>query len=436
MTRPGKDDVLIVGAGLTGLSAAHHLGADRYLLVEREDRVGGLCRSIRDRGFTFDYTGHLLHMKRPEVRSLVFGLAGESSFSRIERRSGIYSHGAFTDYPFQVNTHGLPPPVVRECVMGFAETLQKPTPPSRSTSSFREWALATFGHGICDHFMLPYNRKLFCTDLDSLTADWVSWSIPKPSWADVVRGAQGTNRKSFGYNATFLYPVAGGIDHLPNAFVPSIRPPALGVSLVAIDPRERRASLSDGRSFRYSKLISTIPLPQLLRRIEGLPTEVAGASKRLRYVSVLNLNLGFDRPCLVPYQWIYFPEPEFPFYRVGVYSNLSAAAVPSGQSAFYVEISHLPTDSIDVEEMTTRSVAALRRIGLVPPDASLCRNRPVRIDGAYVIHDRDRQRLLPAIHETLRRRDILSTGRYGAWEYSAMEDAIWEGRLAAEWTRS
>jgi protoporphyrinogen oxidase len=320
--------------------------------------------------------------------------------------------------------------------MGFAETLQKPMPPSDSTLSFRAWALATFGRGICDHFMLPYNQKLFCSDLESMTADWVSWSIPKPSWVDVVRGAQGTNKKSFGYNATFLYPLSGGIDHVPNAFVPSIRPPALGVSLVAVDARDRCALLSDGRAIRYSKLISTIPLPQLLGRIEGLPADVAQSSKRLRHVSVLNLNFGFDRPCIVPYQWIYFPEPDFPFYRVGVYSNLSAAAVPSGRSAFYVEISHLPTDAIDVEELTARSIAAMRRIGLIPADASLCRNRPVHIEGAYVIHDRDRQCLLPMVHEILRSRDILSTGRYGAWEYSAMEDAIWEGRQAAEWARS
>ena len=435
MTRRGGE-VLIVGAGLAGLSAARCLGSEPYQLIEQEDRVGGLCRSIRDRGFTFDFTGHLLHMKRPEVRSLVFELMGESSFSQIARRSGVYSHGKYTDYPFQVNMHGLPTRVVRECVMGFVETLQRPTPPNDPTGTFHQWATATFGNGICDHFMLPYNRKVFCCDLDSMTADWVSWSIPKPSWADVVRGAQGSNRKAFGYNATFLYPLAGGIDHLPKAFLRLIRPPSLSTSLVSVDAEERVARLSDGRSVRYSRMISTIPLPQLIARVEGLPAEVAGAASRLRHVSVLNLNLGFDRPCDVTYQWIYFPEPEFPFYRVGIYSNLSAASVPSAQSAFYVEISHRPGAAVDVESLTKESIAALRRVGLIPADANLCRNRPVRIDSAYVIHDRDRQQWLPQIHEALRRLDILSTGRYGAWEYSAMEDAMWAGWQAAEWARS
>lgn len=427
--------VLIVGAGLAGLSAAYHLGRRPYVLVEREDRVGGLCRSIREAGFTFDYSGHLLHLKRPEVRTLVFALCGEDSFERIERRSGIYSHGTYTEYPFQVNTHGLPKPVIRECVMGFAETLQNPRAPGE-TASFRDWALATFGLGICNHFMIPYNRKLFRTELDAMTADWVSWSIPKPSWADVVRGAEGKNRKAFGYNPNFLYPVRGGIDHLPNAFVPHVRGPLLRTSLVRVDVAKRSAELSDGTILRYARLISTIPLPDLLERTTGMPADLVASSRQLRRVAVLNLNLGFDRPCSVPYQWIYFPEPEFPFYRVGVYSNLSRATVPAGQSAFYVEISHLPEAPVDADALTKTSVDALRRVGLVPRDAELRHARAVHIPCAYVIHDRERQAVLPRIQEELRGRGIFSTGRYGEWEYSAMEDAIWAGRVAAERARA
>ncbi|HSD10933.1 MAG TPA: FAD-dependent oxidoreductase, partial [Candidatus Binatia bacterium] len=347
----GQDVVLIVGAGLTGLSAAYFLGDRPYVLVEREQEVGGLCRSIREGGFTFDYTGHLLHMKRPEIRRLVFDLVGEPAFRKIDRRSGIYSHGTYTDYPFQVNTHGLPRAVIRECVMGFLETLQKPHN-SEEDASFHDWALATFGPGICEHFMLPYNRKLLCTDLHSVTADWVSWSIPKPAWEDVVRGAQGTNRRTFGYNPSFLYPRAGGIDHLPRAFLLHVRPPLLSTAVERIHARERRAALSSGETVRYSAMISTIPLPSLIERIEDASPELEAFGRSLRYVSVLNLNLGFDAPSPQPFHWVYFPEEEFPFYRVGIYSNLSPASVPRGASAFYVEISHLPGEALDVARLT------------------------------------------------------------------------------------
>ena len=424
------DPVLIVGAGLAGLSAAHALGERPYVLVERESEVGGLCRSIREHGFTFDYTGHLLHMKRPEIRELVFELLGEAAFRKIDRHSGIYSHGTYTEYPFQVNTHGLPRSVVRECVMGFLDTLQKPHPTAEG-ASFHDWALATFGAGICKHFMFPYNGKLFRTDLHAMTADWVSWSIPKPTWADVVRGAQGTNHRAFGYNPSFLYPAAGGIDHLPRAFLGRIRPPMLSTGVVAIRARRREAVLSNGETIRYSEMISTMPLPRLVETIDDASAELKAAAASLRHVAVLNLNIAFDAPSPQPHHWVYFPEEQFPFYRVGIYSNLCPATVPAGTSSFYVEISCLPGEQPDVDALTRASADALRRVGLVPSHARLSVSRAVHIPYAYVVHDERRPPALRTIADQLERRGIFSVGRYGAWEYSAMEDALWHGRQAA-----
>jgi protoporphyrinogen oxidase len=430
-----RDPVLIVGAGLAGLSAAYHLDGRPYVLIEAESSAGGLCRSVRAGGFTFDFTGHLLHIKRPEIRDLVHRLVGDEALLRIDRRSGVYSQGTFTDYPFQVNTHGLPKAVIRECLMGFADTLQAPADLGEAPS-FQRWALATFGQGICKHFMIPYNRKLFCTDLESMTADWVSWSIPKPTWGDVVRGAQGTTAKAFGYNPSFFYPAAGGIDHLPNAFAPHVNSLRLSTRVVRIRAAAREAEFSSGEVMRYSSMISTMPLPKLLEQIEDLPRELAEGGRRLRYVSVLNLNLGFDSPSPSPYHWVYLPEPQFPFYRVGVYSNLCAASVPPGNSAFYVEISHLPGRKIDLQGLVEPVVESLRQIGLISRTATLRETAAFDIPYAYVIHDRDRSALLPQALSYLERQRIHSVGRYGAWEYSAMEDALWQGRQAAERART
>jgi len=427
--RRSSDPVVIVGGGLTGLSAALALGNREYRLIERETEVGGLCRSYRSEGYTFDYTGHLLHMRRPEIRSLVYELAGEKSFVAIDRRSGVHSHGVITDYPFQVNTHGLPLPVVRECVMGFAETLQSRVDLG-DDPDFRSWALATFGEGICRHFMIPYNAKLFRTDLSTVSADWVSWSIPKPGWADVVRGALGRTTKAFGYNPSFLYPAGGGIDHLPRAFLPRLRNLTLSTAVVRIDAGRREVDLSNGERIRYSSLISTMPLPVLLECMTDAPAELREGARALRHVSVWNLNLGFSGPCPLPHHWLYFPEPEFPFYRVGVYSNLCPAAVPPGHSAFYVEISHRPGEK-PPRELERDVEAALRRVGLVPPDARRSAVKIFDIEHAYVIHDRHRRQFVPEATRHLERLGIISVGRYGSWEYSAMEDALWHGREAA-----
>jgi protoporphyrinogen oxidase len=424
-------DVLIVGAGLAGLAAAERLAGHRYSIVETEASIGGLCRSVRVGGFTFDYTGHLLHMKRPEIRDWVFDHVGRDRFLEIDRRSGVYSHGVVTEYPFQVNMHGLPKSVVRECVTGFAGALAEKTPPP-DDASFERWALATFGPGICRHFMIPYNEKLYRCDLRSMSADWVSWSIPKPTWTDVVAGALGRNTKRFGYNPTFFYPAAGGIDALPNAFAPRIRNVRLRTAVTAVDAERRIARLSTGETIEYRSMISTVPLPRLLGSISDLPAALADGARGLRHVSVLNLNLGFDAPCPMPHHWLYFAEPKFPFYRVGVYSNLCPASVPEGQSAFYVEISHRPDEAIDAGLLEPRVVEMLRNVGLIPASARVRARAAFDIPYGYVIHDWHRRSFLLEAHRFLERHGIFSVGRYGAWEYSAMEDAIWHGRTAAE----
>ncbi len=192
--------IVIVGAGLAGLSAAYHLSGVPYRLYEREWEVGGLCRSYRKDGFTFDYTGHLLHFRQAEIKALVEELLA-GKLQKHTRQSFIYSHRTYTEYPFQVNTFGLPPEVVRECLMGFIATLTHPTYPAAVNGrSFKQWILDNLGEGMAKHFMVPFNEKLWQVSLDELTSDWVSWLVPKPELKDVVNGALGIKDKAFGYN--------------------------------------------------------------------------------------------------------------------------------------------------------------------------------------------------------------------------------------------
>jgi protoporphyrinogen oxidase len=150
--------IVVLGAGLTGLSAASHLPANQTVVVEREAEVGGLCASRQVGDFVFDSTGHVLHLREPDNQELVQSLLPDA-FARFERKSRIYSSGVYTAYPFQANTHGLPAAAVRECVLGFLEAhrRQGQGPPP---SDFRQWLLNTFGEGIARHFMLPYNERV------------------------------------------------------------------------------------------------------------------------------------------------------------------------------------------------------------------------------------------------------------------------------------
>src|SRR6185436_930499 len=240
--------IAIVGAGLAGLSTAYHLDGLPYRLFEREREAGGLCRSYQVDGFTFDMTGHLLHFRQAEIKTLVESLLA-GRLERHVRRSFIYSYRTYTEYPFQVNTYGLPPEVVRDCLLGFIATLTQPPPSGASHDrSFKAWILDNLGEGFARHFMVPFNEKLWQVSLDELTSDWVSWLIPKPALKDVVNGALGIKDQAFGYNPTFLYPAQGGIDILPKAFLPSVLEPAYGAELIEVDTTRRRATFREGQN--------------------------------------------------------------------------------------------------------------------------------------------------------------------------------------------
>ncbi|MFQ5932852.1 MAG: protoporphyrinogen/coproporphyrinogen oxidase, partial [Nitrospiraceae bacterium] len=237
--------IVIVGAGLAGLSTALHLNGVPYRVFEKEKEAGGLCRSYQKDGFTFDVTGHLLHFRQAEIKTLVEGLL-RGQLEKHGRRSYIYSHRTYTEYPFQVNTYGLPPEVIRECLLGFIDTLTKPVRTASEDRSFKAWILENLGEGMAKHFMVPFNEKLWQVSLDELTSDWVSWLIPKPDLKDVVNGALGIKDKAFGYNPSFLYPAQGGIGVLPKAFLSGLGEIAYGSELVEVDTGRRRAVFQDG----------------------------------------------------------------------------------------------------------------------------------------------------------------------------------------------
>ena len=333
---------------------------------------------------------------------------------------------------------GLPPEVVRECLLGFIATLTHPSAPSSRPEdrSFKAWILEYLGKGMAKHFMVPFNEKLWQVSLDELTSDWVSWLVPKPDLKDVVNVALGIKDKAFGYNPSFLYPVQGGIGALPKAFLPAVGEITYGCELVEVDTGRRLATFQDGHREDYGTLISTVPIPELVRCCTDLPRAIREAAAGLRCVSVYNVNLGVARERVSDKHWIYFPEPEYPFYRVGFPMNFSPSLGRPGCSSLYVEVSHQPTEVTAPAVLLRQIREGLERAGIfrTEDDIIVADVRDIRY--AYVLYDKHRARVLPAIQEELERRDIYSIGRYGRWEHSSMEDAIAGGKKLAETIRT
>ncbi|MBI5181898.1 MAG: FAD-dependent oxidoreductase [Nitrospirae bacterium] len=427
--------IAIIGAGLAGLSTAYHLKKD-YAIYERENEVGGLCKSYTIDGFTFDYTGHLLHFRNKEIKGLILRLL-QGRLNEIRRKAYIFSKGVYTEYPFQSNTFGLPKEVVKECLMGFIEAYLKKGQGSRvkgqeNKETFEDWIYKTFGKGIAKHFMLPFNEKFWKTPLNKITRDWVSWLVPMPRIEDVVSGAIGIGNKDIGYNPVFHYPLDGGIDILPKAFLSHIKNLNLGIKAISISLKNKRIVLSNGREAEYDFLISTMPLPELIKTCDDAPLKIKSLAKGLKYMSVYDINLGIRRENISDKHWIYFPEKDYPFYRVGFPMNFSKFVVPEGCSSMYVEISHRGGREIQKERLINDAVNGLIKAGILRKDDEIAVKDIVDIRYAYTIYDFHRQKAVPAIQKYLAEKGVFSIGRYGAWEHTSMEDAIYQGRMTAQ----
>jgi UDP-galactopyranose mutase len=438
-------EVIVVGAGLTGLSAAYHLeGKANAVVLERASDPGGLAKSRRSDGFVFDYSIHILYTSDPYCDELIRQRLLPGRLIQQQRQSFCYSHGVFTEYPYQLYNHGLPAPVVAENLLGLIEaTYAEHTGPPEH---YEEWIYRTFGRGIADNFMIPYNRRQWAWDLREMGYDWIAERVPVPDLRDVITGALEPPAARVGPNREFWYPTEGGIEALPRALaeaVPTERV-RVGSGVRSIDLQAHELTLDDGTSMHYDNLISTLPLPTLAAMSRGGPSEeIASLAKDLRSNRVHTVNLGFQGDDLGPLSelhWVYFPEPSFPFHRISLPHRFSPSMVPEGCSSIQIEVSESRYQHVDTETLVDRCLAALCRLGVLGdgdqrPVSEGGRVRftdVVTLDPAYIIYDLRHRETVGALQGALAAVDVQSAGRFGEWEYFNMDHSILSGKRAAD----
>ena len=437
-----KAPMVILGGGLTGLSAAWQLEkkSQPYLLFEKEARPGGWARSQRVKGFTFDYTGHLLHLVRPESRSLLLDELGlKKRMTGVSKSSWAHLLGVYTRAPFQNHLYGLPFEHKKKCLLDFLNVWQQENKRKESgqllkTENFDQWMNRTFGDQICDLFMRPYNTKLWGVKPEQMTTQWMGRFVPQPSARQLFAGAMNDQGEAAGYNAHFLYPRSGGIEVLPAAFAKKVKL-QLNTEVVALDTRRRQLCLADGSRVDYSKLITTMPLKKLISMTAAVPPAVKKAAQKLRGTHVCNINLGIIGRNITDKQWIYVPEEKYPFYRVGFYHNFSKKLVPAGGSSVYAEMSYADDRPLPEGDLLQKVLSGLLQMKLLRRSDRIAAVFEARMKNAYVVYDSHRSCSVNTIQSWLREQDIISTGRWGNWEYGSMEDAIWQGISAADTLR-
>ncbi|MEM1578109.1 MAG: FAD-dependent oxidoreductase [Archaeoglobaceae archaeon] len=392
----------IVGGGLAGLSLGYML--QRKCVVFEAKRPGGLLRSERINGFTFDTGGsHILFSKDEATLSEMLLFLGD--YVQHRRRTFIFYKGRFVKYPFENGIFSLPAFERFEILRDFVENLLKKKEEPRN---LLEWFQYVFGNAITEKYLRPYNEKLWGRDLREISLEWVGGRVPNPPIEDILKSAVGIETEGYTHQLRFFYPLHGGIESLAKNLASKVNLRLEEVKRISIGDK-----IYVNGKHEFEKIIYTAPLKEL-PRIFPEAREIEEYIKKLDFNSLTVVGIGVKGK-LPNFHWVYVPQKEIPFHRVAFLSNYSPNMAPDGFSTIIAEISSM--ENFCEEEI----IDGLRKIGI---ENSVEVFQTWKWKYAYIIYNHSYRESVKAIRNFLTARGIIPFGRFGMWEYLNM-DAIW-----------
>lgn len=409
-------ETVIVGAGISGLATAAAIGKGADLVVlERDAEIGGYCKTVKKDGFVWDYSGHFFHFKNPGIEAWLRARMPGQDIRTVEKKSFISYAGRQIDFPFQKNIHQLPQQEFIDCLydLYFARA---PGMPQLPETNFKEMLYARFGRSIAEKFLIPYNEKLYATDLATLDRDAMGRFFPFADLTDIIRNMRQADNAS--YNASFTYPAGGAIEYV-KAIASEVEPSAIHLNegVEAIDLAKKTARTAKGE-YRFERLVTSAPFPTLLR-LCGKPVD----EKVFTWNQVLVFNLGFDSKGPKDTHWVYFPDRSLAFYRIGFYDNI----FDTPRMSLYVELGYPRDAKVNVDEARAKVLEGLKRDGVITTQ-QLVAEHSVLMNPAYVHITRESNAQVAALKQELAGHGVHSIGRYGSWTYCSIEDNIIEAR--------
>lgn len=404
---------LIIGAGISGLSYASYTKND-YLIIESEKEPGGYCKTIKRNGFIWDYSGHFFHFQNKDIRDYICEGIPKENLVNVEKHTQIYYRGIYIDFPFQKNIYQLPKEEFIESLIDayLAEKEHK------ESNTFKQMVYNNLGKSIAEKFLIPYNEKLYACNLDSLDKEAMGRFFPKTTFEEILLNSKNNNNTS--YNSFFTYPKGGAEEYVKSILKKLDRNRLfLNEKVKRIDIKNKIA-YTDKREIKYDNLISTIPFPSLLDIAEiGYYKSDFSSNK------VLVLNLGFDRNSLdTTNSWVYFPDKNIIFYRLGYYNNI----IKSNRMSLYIEIGLSENEEVkEISYYLNRTIEDLKKIGIITSH-KLLDYEAILMNPAYVHITQTSKSTVANIKQKLKDFSIYSIGRYGSWTYCSIEDNIKEAK--------
>lgn len=424
--------VTIIGAGMAGLAASdrlRQLGIQAHV-YEARSVWGGHTHSDNRDGFVFDEGPHVSFTKDDAVRALF--TAGAVDVEEFRARITNAFRGSWIPHPAQCHLHGQDPDLIARCIVDFVNAQKSPPP----IANYADWCVASFGQTFAETFPFSYTRKYWTVEASEMSTDWVGARIYPPKLEDVVRGAlMPVSGEGFHYLSTFRYPSQGGYQ----SFMRSMYHPesiSCDKRVAKLDLSAKRVSFYDGSSANYDALISTMPLPDLIRAIVPgqAPKEVRDAAEKLLCSSLVLVDVAVRRSDLSDAHWFYVYDEDISFARGHYPHMLAPKNAPPGCGSIQLEVYHskhrpLPCRAPELPQRVVRELVALK---ILRSESEVLWARHREIQYANVIFDHARAGALAILLPWLKSVGILLAGRYGEWNYAWTDDAVKSGWAAAE----
>jgi len=417
-----KTKYLIIGAGISGLTFANYC-KDDYIIVEKENEVGGYCRTIKKGDYIWDYAGHFFHFNTEEFKNKFLKQMPKEEIIYNDKCTKIYYKNNFIDFPFQTNIHQLEKEEFIDCLYDLFNKEEK-----ENYDNFLDMLYGKFGVSIVEKFLKPYNEKLNAVNLEELDVDAMGRFFPYANKEEIIKNMKEQEVNS--YNSSFLYPKNGAgsfikilYDNLNHNKI------LLNTSVISIDVHNKKAKLSNNEEIEYEYLINTIPLNKFLNIHKGYDSLI----EKMSYNKVLVFNLGFDKksPLCTKEHWLYIPSKDCNFYRCGFYDNI----LGTNKLSMYIEIGYNKNEEIKKEEINKQLKLTLKNLldmGIITNKMNLKEYVSLIMDPAYVHINTDTEKKIQKAKEELKKENIYTIGRYGAWIYNSMEDSMLKAKELAE----
>lgn len=421
--------ITILGAGLTGLTAGYLLKkkALNIQILEKETTPGGLMRSQTHEDFTFDYGGsHVIFSKDNHTLTFLLEILGENKLNK-KRKSAILYKTRYIKYPFENGLAGLSAEENSECLNSFIKNHadrqagKKPQP-----KNLKEWFYHNFGDAISDKYLIPYNTKIWKTQLEDISCEWTN-RIPNPPLKDIINSSKGIETDGYTHQLNFYYPKQGGIQALINNFASSLTDNlTTGFEVETIRKQGNNWIISNGKKqISAQKIISTIPINELIQTLDA-PAETKKAAANLHYRSLISVMIALDKPKINDLFWLYIPDSNIMPHRISFPSNYSHYTTPENKSSILAEITcHFQdktwkTNDQDIAQQVIDDLSNLKIIQKQDVIFSLVK----RTKYAYVVNDLNYRINIQTIKSYLAEKQIDCIGRFGEFIYFNMDDCV------------